>query len=73
MPQLRKQLDAIAADIVAFNCEVTLQVPRVDDYPWLSTLLAKRIVKLNPNFELHLQRQIERNGPAQVVIKPAQL
>ena len=73
MPQLRKQLDAIAADIVAFNCEVTLQVPRVDDYPWLSTLLAKRIVKLNPNFELHLQRQIERNAPAQVVIKPAQL
>jgi hypothetical protein len=73
MPQLRKQLDAIAADIVAFNCEVTLQVPRVDDYPWLSTLLAKRIVKLNPNFELHLQRQIERSAPAQVVIKPAQL
>ncbi|MFS2156517.1 PA5502 family lipoprotein [Pseudomonas sp. Pseusp122] len=73
MPQLRKQLDAIAADIVAFNCEVTLQVPRVDDYPWLSTLLAKRIVKLNPNFELHLQRQIERSAPAQLVIKPARL
>lgn len=73
MPELRHQLDAIAADIVAFNCQVILQVPRVDDYPWLSTLLAKRIVKLNPDFELQLQRQIERGEPAHIVLKPARL
>ena len=73
MAQLRRQLDAIAADIVAFNCQAVLQVPRIDDYPWLSTLLAKRIVKLNPDFELQLQRQIERGEPAKVVLKPARL
>lgn len=73
MAQLRRQLDAIAADTVAFNCAVILQVPRVDDYPWLSGLLAKRIVKLNADFELQLQRQIQRGEPAKVVLKPAKL
>src|SRR5471032_1135618 len=43
MAQLRRQLDAIAADTTAFNCEVLVQVPRTDDYPWFSGLLAKRV------------------------------
>lgn len=72
MAQLRRQLDAIAADTVAFNCEVTLQVPRTDDYPWLATLLIKRVNKINPDFELELRRKIERNEAATVVLKPAQ-
>ncbi|MBI6851383.1 hypothetical protein K5D34_10795 [Pseudomonas cichorii] len=71
MPQLRRQLDAIASDTVAFNCEVLLQVPRTDDYPWLATLLTKRVVKINPDFELELRRQIERNESAQIVLTPA--
>lgn len=71
MAQLRRQLDAIAADVVAFNCDVQLQVPRVADYPWLATLLAKRVSKINPDFELDLTRKIERNETATVVLKPA--
>jgi len=73
MAQLRRQLDAIAADTTAFNCEVLVQVPRTDDYPWLSGLLAKRVTKINPDFELQIQRDIDRNQPAQIVLKPAKL
>ena len=73
MKQLRRQLNDIAADTTAFNCEVVLQVPRVDDYPWLATLLSKRVVKINPDFELQLRREIEKNEPAQVILKPAKL
>jgi hypothetical protein len=73
MKQLRRQLNDIAADTTAFNCEVVLQVPRVDDYPWLATLLSKRVVKINPDFELQLRREIEKSEPAQVILKPAKL
>jgi hypothetical protein len=72
MKQLRHQLNDIAADVTAFNCEVVLQVPRIDDYPWLATLLHKRVVKINPDFELQLRRQVEKGEPAQVILKPAQ-
>ncbi|WP_268798652.1 PA5502 family lipoprotein [Pseudomonas huanghezhanensis] len=73
MKQLRRQLNDIAADTTAFNCEVVLQVPRVDDYPWLAKLLHKRVVKINPDFELQLRRQIEKDEPAHIILKPAQL
>lgn len=69
--QMRRQLDAIAADVVSFNCEVLIQVPRTDDYPWLANLLSKRVVRLNDSFELELRRQIARNQPAQIVLTPA--
>ena len=72
MAQLRRQLDAIAADTVAFNCDVLMIIPRTDDYPWLATLLTKRVTKINPDFELDLQRKIERNESATVILKPAQ-
>ena len=70
MAKLRRQLDDIASDIVNFNCSAELQVPRTDDYPWLSTLLTKRVTKRDPNFELELSREIHRNLPAQVVLSP---
>ena len=72
MAQLRRQLDAIASDTVAFNCDVLMIIPRTDDYPWLATLLTKRVTKINPDFELDLQRKIERNESATVILKPAQ-
>ena len=50
-----------------------VQVPRTDDYPWLATLLTKRVTKINPDFELQMQREIERTTPAKIVLKPAQL
>jgi hypothetical protein len=70
---MRRQLNDIAADITAFNCEVTVQVPRTDDYPWLATLLTKRVSKINPDFELQIQREIQKTEPAQIILKPAKL
>jgi hypothetical protein len=70
MGKLRRQLDAIAADVVNFQCDVTIQAPRTDDYPWLANLLTKRVKKLDPEFDLKLERQILRSVPAQMVLSP---
>ena len=69
--KLRHQLDLIAQDIVNYQCGVTLQVPRTADYPWLATLINKRVKKLDPGFDLKLNRQIIRHVPAQMVLTPS--
>ncbi len=69
-PKLRRQLDAIAADVVNYQCAVSIQAPRTEDYPWLATLLTKRVKKLDPDFDLKIQRQILRHIPAQMVLTP---
>lgn len=68
--KLRRQLDAIAADVVNYECAVTIQAPRTNDYPWLSTLLTKRVKKLNPDFDLQIEKQTVRTVPAQMVLSP---
>ena len=68
--QLRRQLDAIAADVVNYQCDVAIQAPRTQDYPWLATLLTKRVKKLDAGFDLKIQRQILRHVPAQLVLSP---
>ncbi|WP_223569225.1 PA5502 family lipoprotein [Pseudomonas sp. BF-R-26] len=70
MSKLRRQLDAIAADVVNYQCDVSIQAPRTQDYPWLATLLTKRVRKLDSEFDLKLEKQILRNIPAQVVLSP---
>ena len=70
MSKLRRQLDAIAADVVNYQCDVSIQVPRTQDYPWLATLLTKRVKKLDSEFDLKLEKQILRNIPAQMVLSP---
>ena len=70
MGKLRRQLDAIAADVVNYQCDVSIQAPRTQDYPWLATLLTKRVKKLDSGFDLNLKKQILRNIPAQMVLSP---
>ena len=70
MTKLRRQLDAIAADVVNYQCDVSIQAPRTEDFPWLATLLTKRVKKLDSNFDLNLEKQILRNVPAQMVLSP---
>ncbi|MDI3274243.1 PA5502 family lipoprotein [Pseudomonas sp. AL03] len=70
MTKLRRQLDAIAADVVNYQCDVSIQAPRTQDYPWLATLLTKRVKKLDADFDLNLEKQILRNIPAQMVLSP---
>lgn len=68
---LRRQLDDIAADVVSYKCDVVFQTPRTKDYPWLSTLLEKRVSKRDPGFELQQRNEIHRNLPAQIVLSPS--
>lgn len=68
--KLRRQLDAIAADVVNYDCAVSIQAPRTNDYPWLATLITKRVKKLDPDFDLKIKKQILRSVPAQVVLSP---
>ncbi|QQZ42237.1 hypothetical protein IF690_01470 [Pseudomonas sp. SK3(2021)] len=68
--QLRRQLDGIAADVVNYQCAVSIQAPRTEDYPWLKTLLSKRVKKLDSEFDLQIERQILRHVPAQMVLSP---
>ncbi|MHC8330556.1 PA5502 family lipoprotein [Pseudomonas sp. LB3P25] len=70
MTKLRRQLDAIAADVVNYQCDVSIQAPRTQDVPWLATLLTKRVKKLDADFDLNLEKQILRNVPAQMVLSP---
>lgn len=70
MSELRRQLDDIANDTVNYDCDVLFQVPRKQDYPWLATLLSKRVHKLAPDFALQQRHEIHRNQPAQVVLTP---
>ena len=69
--KLRHQLDLIAQDIVNYQCAVSLQVPRTADYPWLATLISKRVKKIDPGFDLKLNRQVIRHVPAQMVLIPS--
>jgi len=68
--QMRRQLDAIASDVVNYQCDVSIQAPRTEDYPWLATLLSKRVKKLDADFDLKIKRQILRHIPAQIVLSP---
>ncbi|SDN68006.1 hypothetical protein SAMN04489798_0902 [Pseudomonas arsenicoxydans] len=70
MTKLRRQLDAIAADVVNYQCDVSIQAPRTEDFPWLATLLTKRVKKLDSEFDLKLEKQTLRNVPAQMVLSP---
>ncbi|MDB5995393.1 MAG: hypothetical protein JWP42_2529 [Pseudomonas sp.] len=70
MSKLRRQLDAIATDVVNYQCDVSIQAPRTQDYPWLATLLTKRVKKLDGDFDLRLEKQILRSVPAQMVLSP---
>lgn len=67
---MRRQLDEIATDVVNYRCEVVFQVPRIQDAPWLKTLLGKRVHKLDSSFELQQRHEIQRTLPAQVVLIP---
>lgn len=67
---LRHQLDAIATDVVNYQCDVSIQAPRTQDYPWLATLLSKRVKRIDSGYDLKIHRQILKNIPAQIVLIP---
>ncbi|WP_097087759.1 MULTISPECIES: PA5502 family lipoprotein [unclassified Pseudomonas] len=69
--KMQAQLDDIATDVVNYNCDVVIQVPRKADAPWLEALLRKRVNKLNPALEWKLSHRVDRAQPAIVIVSPA--
>ncbi len=67
---LQRQLDDIAADVVNYHCDVLVVVPRTQDWPWLQTLIKKRVDKLAPELQWELGHKVVRNQPAQMVLTP---
>src|SRR5450830_1698512 len=55
--ELRHQLEAIATDVVNYQCDVGRKAPRTKDYPWVATLLGKRGKRIVSVYDLGVHRQ----------------
>ena len=53
-----------------YAAAMSIQAPRTQDYPWLATLLTKRVKRIDSGYDLKIHRQILKNIPAQVVLIP---
>ncbi|HSC83358.1 MAG TPA: hypothetical protein VLC30_07035 [Pseudomonas sp.] len=67
---LRKLLDVVAADVVAFNCAVRLEVREAKDYPFVAALLSARIKKLEPGFTPQLSPLLKPDQEPRLVLSP---
>jgi tetratricopeptide (TPR) repeat protein len=68
---LRSQLDDLAVDIVNYKCNVIVQVPRAADYPWLASLLKKRVTRQAPDLQWKIGRRLEARQRPIVVLIPS--
>lgn len=67
---LRTLLDAVAADVVAFNCAVRVEVRESKDYPFVAALLSARIKKLNPGLVPQLSPSLKPDQVPRLVLSP---
>lgn len=67
---LRTLLDAVAADVVTFDCAVRLQVREARDYPLVAALLSARIKKLAPDFSPQLSPVLKPDQQPRLVLSP---
>ncbi|WP_425913677.1 PA5502 family lipoprotein [Pseudomonas sp. GWSMS-1] len=68
--RLRSLLDGVAADIVAFNCAVRIEVRQSKDFPWVASLLNARIKRLDPSFSPRMSQVINPAQVPQLVLSP---
>lgn len=68
--QLRALLDQAAADVVAFNCSVLVQVRADKDYPWVFALLSARVKNLDPDFNLVVEQTAVPGQEPQLILTP---
>lgn len=68
--RLRNLLDAVAADMLAFNCAVRIEVRQAKDFPWVASLLHARIKRLDPNFSPRMSQVIKPAQVPQLVLTP---
>lgn len=67
---LRTLLDGVASDVVNFHCNVSIEVQKAKDYPWVAALLTARVKKLDPAFNLQLNQVLNPQKAAQLVLTP---
>lgn len=67
---LRDLLDNVAADVVAFNCAVRVQVREAKDFPFVAALLSARVKKLNPQFEHQFAPLLKPDEEPRLVLSP---
>lgn len=68
--RLRSLLDGVAADMVAFNCAVRIEVRQAKDFPWVTSLLNARIKRLDPSFSPRISQVIKPAQVPQLVLSP---
>ncbi|AOE82612.1 PA5502 family lipoprotein [Pseudomonas sp. TCU-HL1] len=67
---LRRLLDSVAADIVAHDCAVQIQVREAKDYPWVAALLSARVKKLDPDFKAQYSQALKPDQIPRLVLSP---
>jgi hypothetical protein len=67
---LRDLLDRVAADVVAFDCAVRLEVREAKDYPFVAALLSARIKKLDPGFSPQFSPVLKPDQEPRLVLSP---
>nr|WP_231866608.1 hypothetical protein [Pseudomonas resinovorans] len=67
---LRRLLDGVAADMVAHDCAVQIQVREAKDYPWVAALLSARAKKLDPGFKTHYSQALKPDEVPRLVLSP---
>ena len=60
----------MAADVVAFDCAVRVEVRQAKDYPWVAALLSARVKKLDPAFGLRLSQSLKPEQVPRLVLSP---
>ncbi|MEK1940524.1 MAG: PA5502 family lipoprotein [Pseudomonas sp.] len=68
--RLRSLLDAVAADVVTFNCDVRIEVRQAKDYPWVASLLLARIKRLDPSFSPRLSQALKLEQVPRLLLTP---
>lgn len=68
--RLRSLLDGVAADMLAFNCAVRIEVRQAKDFPWVASLLNARLKRLDPSFSPRISQVIKPAQVPQLVLSP---
>ncbi|SDU37562.1 hypothetical protein SAMN05216296_3399 [Pseudomonas pohangensis] len=70
MDSLRNLLEQVAEEVVAFNCQVQLDVRQSKDYPRVAAILSARVKKIDPGFDLQIEPVINPANDPQLVLSP---
>jgi hypothetical protein len=68
--RLRSLLDAVAADVVTFDCDVRIEVRQNKDYPWVASLLLARIKRLDPSYSPRLSQALKLDQVPRLLLTP---